>query len=140
MRQILVIRYGGFGDMILSMGAFRTIHAHHAADRITALTTSRFADLLRHSGYFDEVLLDERLKPWQIGGWLALARVLRGKHFDRIYDLQRNERTTILYRVISYAVLCLRKEAIPGCSHYVHADPDYRRHIVDRGTDQTAAS
>ena len=50
MRRILVIRYGGFGDMILSMGAFRTIRAHHAVDRIAALTTSRFADLLRHSG------------------------------------------------------------------------------------------
>src|SRR5437762_9015964 len=130
MRQILVIRYGGFGDMILSMGAFRTIRAHHAADWITALTTSRFADLHRHSGYFDEVLLDERLKPWQIGGWLALARVLRGKHFDRIYDLQRNERTAILYRVISYAVFRLKKKVIPGCSHHVRDDPDDRLHIA----------
>src|SRR5438270_9702470 len=130
MRQILVIRYGGFGDMILSMGAFRTIRAHHAGDRITALTTSRFANLLRHSGYFDEVLLDERLRPWQIGGWLALARVLRGKHFDRIYDLQRNERTTILYRVISYAVFCLKKKIIPGCSHYVRDHPDDRSHVL----------
>src|SRR5438270_10078608 len=130
MRQILVIRYGGFGDMILSMGAFRTIRAHHAADRVTALTTRRFAGLLRHSGYFDEVLLDERLKPWQIGGWLALARVLRGKHFDRIYDLQRNERTTILYRVISYAVFCLKKKNMPACLHYVGDDPDDRRHVL----------
>jgi len=90
MRQILVIRYGGFGDMILSMGAFRTIRAHYAADHVTALTTSRFAGLLEHSGYFDEVLLDDRLKPWQVGGWLALARRLRSKHVDRVYDLQRN--------------------------------------------------
>jgi len=140
MRQILIIRYGGFGDMILSMGAFRTIRAHHAVDRIAALTISRFADLLRHSGYFDEVLLDERLKPWQIGGWLALARVLRGKHFDRIYDLQRNERTTILYRVISFGRHLEWSGVIPGCSHYVRDDPDDRRHIADRVAEQLAVA
>jgi ADP-heptose:LPS heptosyltransferase len=138
MRQILVIRYGGFGDMILSMGAFRTIRAHHAVDRIAALTTSRFADLLRHSGYFDEVLLDERLKPWQIGGWLALARALRGKHFDRVYDLQRNERTAILYRVMSFGRHLGWSGVIPGCSHYVRDDPDDRRHIAERVAEQLA--
>src|SRR5438067_4091343 len=140
MRQILVIRYGGFGDMVLCMGAFRTIRAHHAVDRIAALTTSRFADLLRHTGYFDEVLLDERLRPWQIGGWLALARVLRGKHFDRIYDLQRNERTTILYRVISFGRHLEWSGVIPGCSHYVRDDPDDRRHIADRVAEQLAVA
>ena len=102
MRQILVIRYGGFGDMILSMGAFRTIRAHYAADHVTALTTSRFAGLLEHSGYFDEVLLDDRLKPWQVGGWRARASRLRSKHVDRVYDLQRNERTAILYRAMGF--------------------------------------
>ena len=102
MRHILVIRYGGFGDMILSMGAFRSVRAHHAADHVTMLTTRRFADLLRQSGYFDKVLIDDRLKPWQLAGWVSQARQLRGERFDRVYDLQRNERTAILYRVISF--------------------------------------
>ena len=136
MRQILVIRYGGFGDMILSMGAFRTIRAHYAADHVTALTTSRFAGLLEHSGYFDEVLLDDRLKPWQVGGWLALARRLRSKHVDRVYDLQRNERTAILYRAMGFGRRLEWSGVIPGCSHYVRDDPDDRRHIAERLAEQ----
>src|ERR1051326_1364829 len=136
MRQILVTRYGGFGDMILSMGAFRTIRAHHAEDRIAALTTQRFAGLLEHSGYFDEVLLDDRLKPWQIGGWLALVRLLRGKHVDRVYDLQRNERTAILYRVMGFGRRLEWSGVIPGCSHYVRDNPDDRRHIAERLAEQ----
>ena len=136
MRHILVIRYGGFGDMILSMGAFRTIRAHYAADHVTALTTSRFAGLLEHSGYFDEVLLDDRLKPWQVGGWLALARRLRSKHVDRVYDLQRNERTAILYRAMGFGRQLEWSGVIPGCSHYVRDDPDDRRHIAERLAEQ----
>src|SRR5436853_96388 len=46
MRRILVIRYGGFGDLILSMGAFRTIRAHHQGDHIAVLTTRPFAERL----------------------------------------------------------------------------------------------
>ena len=140
MRQVLVIRYGGFGDMILSMGAFRTIRAHHAADQVVALTTRRFSDLLRQSGYFDEVLIDDRLKPWQIGGWLSLAALLRGRRFDRVYDLQRNERTAILYRILSFGRRPEWSGVIAGCSHYVRDDPDDRRHITDRLAEQLAAA
>jgi ADP-heptose:LPS heptosyltransferase len=140
MRRILVIRYGGFGDMILSMGAFRTIRAHHAADHMTALTTRRFAELLRQSGYFDEVLIDDRLKPWQLGGWLALARALRRERFDRVYDLQRNERTAVLYRVVSAGRRVEWSGVVRGCSHFVRDDPDDHRHIVERLAEQLAVA
>src|SRR3954451_4495392 len=140
MRHILVIRYGGFGDMIVSMGAFRSIRAHHAADRVTALTTRRFADLLRQSGYFDKVLIDDRLKPWQLVGWLKLARLLRGKGFDRVYDLQSNERTAVLYRVITAGRPVEWSGVIRGSSHYVRDDPGDRRHITERLAEQLAAA
>jgi ADP-heptose:LPS heptosyltransferase len=140
MRHILVIRYGGFGDMILSMGAFRSVRAHHAADRVSALTTSRFADLLRQSGYFDEVLIDDRLKPWQLAGWVRQARQLRGEWFDRVYDLQRNERTAVLYRVITAGRPVEWSGVIRGSSHYVRDDPGDRRHITERLAEQLAAA
>jgi ADP-heptose:LPS heptosyltransferase len=140
MRRILVIRYGGFGDMVLSMAAFRTIRAHHAADRIAMLTTRPFRELLAASGDFDEVLIDDRLKPWQLAGWLRLARLLRGERFDRVYDLQRNARTAVLYRVIAAGRPVEWSGVIRGCSHYVRDDPNDRRHIVDRLAEQLAVA
>ena len=140
MRRILVIRYGGFGDMILSMGAFRTIRAHHARDHMTALTTHRFADLLRDSGYFDDVLIDDRLKPWHVSGWLGLARLLRRRHFDRVYDLQRNERTAVLYRVLRAGRSLDWSGVVSACSHYVEDDPKDRRHITERLAEQLAVA
>src|SRR3954467_11400413 len=140
MRHILVIRYGGFGDMILSMGAFRTIRAHHAADRVTALTTRRFADLLRQSGYFDEVLIDDRLKPWQIAGWVGVPPLFGGERFDRVYDLQRNQRTAVLYRVMTTGRPLEWSGVVRGCSHYVRDDPHDRRHITERLAEQLAVA
>ena len=140
MRQILVIRYGGFGDMILSAAAFRTIRAYHRADHIAVLTTPRFRDLLAASGYFDEILIDERLKPWRVPGWLRLARRLRRRHFDRVYDLQRNQRTSILYRIIGAGRRVEWSGVIRGCSHFVPDDPNDRRHIVDRLAEQLAVA
>jgi ADP-heptose:LPS heptosyltransferase len=138
MRRILVIRYGGFGDMILSMGAFRSIRAHQAADHVSVLTTRRFADLLRGSGYFDEVLIDDRLKPWQLAGWAQLIRLLRARRFDRVYDLQRNQRTAVLYRVIIAGRSVEWSGVVQGCSHYVRDDPNDRRHITERLVEQLA--
>ena len=138
MRRILVIRYGGFGDMVLSMAAFRSIRAHHQADHIAALTTRPFRDLLAQSGYFDEVVVDNRLKPAQLAGWLRLARELRGRRFDRVYDLQRNQRSAILYRVIGAGRTVEWSGVVRGCSHFIRDDPADRRHIVDRLAEQLA--
>src|SRR3954454_1453148 len=140
MRRILVIRYGGFGDIILSMAAFRTIRAHHPADHVSVLTTRRFADLLRESGYFDEVLIDDRLKPWQLAGWLRQVLLLRGERFDRVYDLQRNERTAVLYRVMTAGRPVEWSGVVRGCSHYVRDDAHDRRHITKRLAEQLAVA
>ncbi|HLY46010.1 MAG TPA: glycosyltransferase family 9 protein [Stellaceae bacterium] len=135
MQPILVIRYGGFGDIVLSMAAFRTIRAHHQATRIAALTTPRFRDLLEQSGYFDEIVTDRRRK---FSGWIGLVRQLRRRRFSRVYDLQRNTRTTILYRALGAGRRLEWSGVIPGSSHFVADDPDDRRHIVDRLAEQLA--
>ena len=138
MRRILVIRYGGFGDLILSMGAFRSIRAHHAHDHVALLTMARFADLMRPSNYFDEILIDDR--PGLSGAieWLRLARLLRSRGFERVYDLQRNHRTALLYHVIGAGRKSEWSGVIRGASHFVRDDRDDRRHITERLAEQLA--
>ena len=83
MRRILVIRDRGFGDIILNMAAFRMIWVQHSTDHVAVLTTRRFASLLAQSGYFDEVLIDERLKPWQADPAARPARPCPGRDMLR---------------------------------------------------------
>ena len=50
------------------------IRRHHADDRITLLTTARFAELAAQTKLFDAVIIDHRPKPLDLKGWLALRR------------------------------------------------------------------
>ena len=49
-QNILVIKLSALGDVVLSIGAFQAIRAHHARARIALLTTKPFARLAEASG------------------------------------------------------------------------------------------
>ncbi len=76
-QNILVIKLSALGDVVLSIGAFQAIRAHHPRAQIALLTTTPFARLAVASGCFDAVCIDERPPIRRPGRWLALARRLR---------------------------------------------------------------
>lgn len=137
MKRVLVIRYGALGDMVLCLGAFRAIRAHHPDDEIVALTTPPFADFVGQSGLFDRVLTDRRAR-WR--GWLGLIRRLRAERFHRVYDLQRNQRSAILYRAMRAGRRLEWSGVVRGCSHFVADDPADRRHVALKLDEQLRAA
>ena len=129
-RCVLVIKLGALGDFVLALGPCAAIRRHHPDAHITLLTMAPFAALAAASGYFDEILIDERAPWWRPPRWLALGRQLRCGHFDRVYDLQTSDRSGWYFRLMS------RKPEwsgiTKGCSH-PHDNPDRdRMHTLDR--------
>jgi ADP-heptose:LPS heptosyltransferase len=100
---ILVIKLGSLGDFIQCFDAFNDIRANHPDSRIALLTTPPFAALARRSPWFDEVWTDGRPHWTQILTWAQLIARLRAAHFFRVYDLQYNRRTAILFRALGGA-------------------------------------
>ena len=135
MRRILVIKLSALGDVVLATGAFQAIRAHHADDRLTLLTTAAYAGFIGASGWFDEVLVDERPAAWRVAAWLALARRLRAGRFEMVYDLQHAARTHIYFRLMGRPQW---SGVAPGCSH-PHANPgrDFM-HTLEREAEQLA--
>lgn len=135
-REILIIKLGALGDFIQALGPVPEIRRHHAGDRITLLTTGRYAGLAAATGLFDNVLIDRRPRGLDVGGWLALGRMLRRQRFDRVYDFQTSDRTNF------YAWL-LRPGQMPEwsgmawrCSH-PHANRQRDGlHTMDRQAEQ----
>jgi ADP-heptose:LPS heptosyltransferase len=135
-RRILVIKLSALGDFVQALGPAAAIRWHHAEDEITLLTTSAFAELAKQSGLFDKIVIDYRPRALNAAGWFALRRTLRGGRFDRVYDLQTSDRSSL------YAWLFL-----PGhrpewsgiawhCSH-PHANLGrYPQHTVDKQAEQ----
>ncbi len=97
MRNILVIKLGAFGDFIIALGAMEAIKMAHYNDKITLITTPLFKEIAEKSGYFDEVHIIKRYKYNEIKNWLNLKKFLVKGKFDRVYDLQLNDRTKMFY-------------------------------------------
>ena len=100
-KKILVIKLGAFGDFIQALGPMAAIRRHHPDAEITLLTTKAFAGLAHQSNYFDHVWLDKRPKWYQPQLWISLRQKLNSQTFDRVYDLQNNDRTGFYFRLFS---------------------------------------
>ena len=136
-KNILVIKLSALGDFILSLGAFQAIRAHHPGARITLLTTGPFQQLGAASGCFDEVWIDDRPPLWRPDRWLALGRRLRAARFDRVYDLQRSDRSGWYFRLAGRPVWV---GAVAGCAYRYLPPPGPALHIAEREAAQLAAA
>jgi len=136
--RILVIKLGALGDFVQALGPAAAIRRHHREAAITLLTTAPFVALARASACFDAVWIDARPRPWQVGGWWALRRRLRGAGFDRVYDLQTSRRSGVYFRLFGPGRRPEWSGIAAGCSH-PHANPARdHMHTLDRQAEQLA--
>jgi len=135
-QEILIIKLGALGDFIQALGPMPDIRRHHARDRITLLTTPRYAELAAQTKLFDDILIDRRPKAFDLEGWLALRRTLRRGRFDRIYDLQTSDRSGIYAWLLRSGRMPEWSGIVWQCSH-PHANPQRdRQHTMDRQAEQ----
>jgi ADP-heptose:LPS heptosyltransferase len=133
---VLVIKLGALGDVVQALGPFAAIRHHHADDRVVLLTTAPYVELARATGWFDEVLVDDRPRGIDVGGWLALRRRLRGGGFQRVYDLQTSSRSSFYLRLFWPGLPPEWFGIAPGCSH-PHANPARdQMHTIERQAEQ----
>jgi ADP-heptose:LPS heptosyltransferase len=97
--NILVVKLGAFGNIVLSLAAFAAIRRHHAGAWISVLTSEIYANWLRTFPYFDEVIVDPRPRWWDLPALRRLGRMLADGHFTRVYDLQTSARSSRYFRL-----------------------------------------
>lgn len=127
--RILVLKLGALGNMVLSLGAFAAIRAHHATAEITLLTTAPYRDWMASAPHFDRIWTDSRPDWWNISAWLALRRRLAAAQFTRVYDLQTSSRSSAYFRLFPRSARPEWSGIASGCSH-PDRDPN-RDHIHD---------
>ena len=96
--DILVIKLSALGDFVLAFAAFARIRAAHPNAPITLLTTPSFEGLAKASPYFDRVWTDGR--PSGAAPWLGTVLRIRQARFARVYDLQCNDRTNLIFQAL----------------------------------------
>jgi ADP-heptose:LPS heptosyltransferase len=134
-KNILIIKHGALGDIVLAFAAFAAIRNAHLDAEITLLTTKPFAGFLAASPWFDYLVIDTRPSPWNLPGLLTLRRTLRG--FDMVYDLQTSARSS---RYFALAGRPPWSGIAAGCS-FPHENPGRKAmHTRERLAEQLAAA
>ncbi|HUZ11286.1 MAG TPA: glycosyltransferase family 9 protein [Caulobacteraceae bacterium] len=131
--KVLVIKLGGVGELVTAFPAFERIRHAHPRARIALLTTEPFAALARSSPFFDAVETDGR--PGGPGRWTALVLRLRRSRYDRVYDLQNDASTSLLFQALR-PFAPPWSGAAPGCA-LPHRNPNRERmHALERQAEQ----
>ncbi len=92
--NILVIKHGALGDIVIATAAMAAIRAQHPEAHITLLTTKSYAQLLAQSPYFDEIWVDSKPKLFDRKALGRLKAMLNSKRWEWVYDLQTSKRST----------------------------------------------
>jgi ADP-heptose:LPS heptosyltransferase len=141
--RILVIKHSALGDFVLATASFQAIRRAHPRAHLVLLTTRPYVALAEASGLFDEIWTDPRARLTRPLTFLGvIARIRRGR-FDRVYDLQRSQRTATYFRLLRLSLLGRRPPEwvgpVPGASHRTTGHTE-RRHIAEREADQLRAA
>lgn len=97
--KILIIRHGAFGDIVQTDGALRDIRAGFPDAEIVLLTSAPFRKLMGRCPHIDRILIDNRAPLWKLGALWSLRKTLKSEAFDRVFDLQKTDRTELYHRL-----------------------------------------
>ena len=100
MKRILVIKLGALGDYMQALGPMAAIRKAYPDSHITLLTTKSFARLSQACPYCDDVWIDDRPRWYQPTKILKLRKEFKERNFERVYDLQNNDRTCLYFRMM----------------------------------------
>lgn len=132
---VLIIKFGALGDLIVATPAIRQILRYHARDgRVWLLTSTPYAELFQG---WEGLQIQAFARHGMAAAWLTLRWIRKGR-FARIYDLQSNDRSTLLC-ALSRAAECVGNH--PRFPYRYHPASRYQGqcHVRER-LDQVLAS
>ena len=91
-RDILIIKLGALGDVVMATGLIDRILRHHAAHRCILLTSPPYGELFAARPGLELKTFDRS----SLRSTLATVQWIRRQRFGRVYDLQSNDRTGVM--------------------------------------------
>jgi ADP-heptose:LPS heptosyltransferase len=127
MANVLVIKLGALGDVVMATSLINQIQRFHSTDKLFLLTSMPFDEIFREW----EGLSVHPVKRKGLLNNLRTIAWIRKNHFESVYDLQSNDRSS-LYCALSG--IHRRIGNHPRYPYNVHPEAPYRGqcHIYDR--------
>ena len=91
--NILVIKHGSLGDLVLSFGAIKTLRKNYPNSNIYLLTQSNYKQIFKNLPDVNEILVDNRISIFP--SVKNILKKVKEKKIDLLIDLQNSTRTEI---------------------------------------------
>ena len=101
-RRICVIKPSAFGDVVQALPVLGPLRRRFPAARVSWVINKGLASLVDGHAGIDDLLTFDR--KGGAGAWWRLARTLRGRRFDLVFDLQGLLRTGVMTRATAAPV------------------------------------
>ena len=136
-KKILVIKFGGLGDVILSLDAMYSIYKHFGKN-ISLLTEKPFDKLLNKSGWFTEIFTIKRSKLYFYDIY-KIRKKINPVCFTDVFDLQTSKRSSRYLKI--FKNLDCDTNGIGKYSKTKHLNVDRNNmHTIERQKDQLSFS
>ena len=99
-KKILIIKFGGLGDVILSLNAIYSIFNHHNKCKMFLLTEEPYDKLLSNSNLFKKIFTIRRSFFYFLD-LLKIKNKIDPSEFDFVYDLQTSKRSSSYLKIFS---------------------------------------
>jgi ADP-heptose:LPS heptosyltransferase len=113
---ILVIKHGALGDFVQGFDALASLRASFPEAHICLLTSPPFTALAQKTGWFDEIVTDQRRGFWHLPSLWHIRRLF-ARGWDRVLDLQCSRRTAAYHRLFAQPFGLDWYGTARGCSH-----------------------
>jgi ADP-heptose:LPS heptosyltransferase len=127
MANILIIKLGALGDVVMSTSLIKQIQSCHSTDNLFLLTAKPFDTIFHNWGNLNIHTIERK----GLKNSLRTVAWIRQNHFDSVYDLQSNDRTG-LYCALSG--ITRRVGNHPRYPYNIHPEDSYQGqcHIYSR--------
>ena len=93
----MVVKFGGLGDVVLSLDAMYSIYKHFGKN-ISLLTEEPFDKLLKKSKWFKEILTIKRSKFYFYDVY-KIKKKIDPVFFSNVFDLQTSNRSSYYLKI-----------------------------------------
>ena len=133
-QKVLIIKFGGLGDFILSLSAMYSIRKFHKKSKLVLITEIAYKDIAERSNWFDQIIVIKRSLFYFLDK-IKLKKKLNTKEFMRVYDLQTSKRSTSYNNLFDGKIT--KWSGIVSDSDYFHSNPNRdSMHTIDRQREQ----
>ena len=136
--KILIIKFGGLGDVVLSLDAMYSIKKNFNKSKLILLTEKPYDDILRKSGWFDKIVLIKRSLFYFLDIF-QIKKKIDVTSLSKVFDLQTSKRSSSYLRI--FAKSGVYTNGIGKFATICHSNPNRNfLHTSDRQKEQLKLS